>query len=135
MCFTSAEIFWRHVSSTRQHIGEQASLNYALQDYRVRWKRNTTIKNICKVQSGWQSNEPLSCMVFSQEDFCRGCCGYLHTHNYYIFHPVTKKVAFEKKYRAKKMNAWFLKNGWKNIISSSSEGTVWLRSVSTLSDG
>ena len=135
MCFTSAEKFWKHVSNTRQHIGEQATLNYALQDYGVMWKRSTNIKDICRVQSGWQSSGPLNCMVFSQEDFCRGCCGYLHKHNYYIFHPVTAKIAWQKKYRAQKMKVWFLMYGWKKLISSSSEGTLWLRSVSTLNDG
>ena len=133
MCFMSAEIFWKYV--TRQKVGEQATLNYALQDYGVRWKRNTTIRNICSITSGWQSYEPLNCMVFSQEDFCRGCCRHPHNHNYYILHPVSKKVAFEKKNRAERMDVWFLRYDWKNLSSSSSEGTLWLRSVSTLSDG
>ena len=132
MCLTPAEKFWWHVSNTRQHIGEQASLNYALQDYGVKWNRSTNVKNLCGVLSGWQSYEPLNCMVFSQKDICRECCDYPHKHNYYIFHPYTKKVAFEKKKRAKKMNVWFLKYGWNKFISSSSEGTLWLRSVSTL---
>ena len=53
----------------------------------------------------------------------------------YIFHLVTNKAASEKKYRYQELNVWFLKYGWKKLISSSSEGTVWLRSVSTLNDG
>ena len=135
MCLTSAETFWRHVSNTRQHIGEQASLNYALQDYGVNWKRNTSVKNLCGVLSGWQSNEPLNCMVFSQEDFCRKCCDYPRKHNYYIFHPQSEKNALAKKRRAQQKNVWFLKYGWNKFISSSQEGTLWLRSISTLNDG
>jgi len=114
---------------------DQATLNYALQSLGVQWKRNTTVKNICHEQSGWQSYGPLNCMVFSQEYVCRGCCTYLCKHNYYIFHPVTNKAASEKKYRYRELNVWFLKYGWKKLISSSSEGIVWLKSVSTLNDG
>ena len=130
MYFVPAEKLWMSIHNTTQSR-DQATLNYALQNLGVQWKRNTTVKNI---QSGWQSYGPLNCMVLSQ-DVCCGCCTYPRKHNYYIFHPVTNKAASEKKYRYQELNVWFLKYGWKKLISSSSEGTVWLRSVSTLNDG
>ena len=135
MCFTSAEKFWKYVNNRKQKAGEQATLNYALQDYGVRWKIYTSVKNICRVLSGWQSYEPLNCMVFSQEDVCRSCCGNAQKHNYFILHPLTSKVPTKKKYYAQDMNVWHLRDNWKTLISSSSEGTLWLRSVSTLNDG
>ena len=134
MYFVPAEKLWMSVHNTTQSR-DQTTLNYALQNLGVQWKRITTVKNICHEQSGWHSYGPLNCMVFSQDDVCRGCCGDPRKHNYYIFHPVTDKVVSQKKHRYQNSKVWFLKYGWKELISSSSEGTVWLRSVSTLNDG
>ena len=44
MCFTSAEKLWKYVNNTKQKAGEQATLNYALQDYGVRWKIYTPVR-------------------------------------------------------------------------------------------
>lgn len=136
MCFASAENLWRYVNTATKHGGEQFTLNYALQDLGVRWKKTTTVKNICNVKSGWRSYGPLNCVVFSQKDVCRGCCGNAQKHNYYILHPLSDKNHPEKKFRVLKyISSWFLSDSWKKLTSLTSEGSSWLRSVSTLNDG
>lgn len=79
---------------------------------------------------------PLNCVMFSQEDICCGCCRNAQKHNYYIFHPLSDKNHPEKKFRTLKyMCGWFLSDSWKKLTSLTSEGSSWLRSVSTLNDG
>ena len=126
-----ADNLWRYVHKV-PHRAEQSTLNYALKDLGVRWNRTTTVENICHDQSGWQSYGPLNCMVFSQEDVCRGCCQKAKKHNYYILHLVTKKNPVNKPHRLKNVHSWFLSDNWKELYNSSSTGNTWLRRVSTL---
>jgi len=133
MYFVPTEKFWMSIHNTTQHRADQATLNYALQNLGVQWKRNTSVENICHEQSGWQSYGPLNCMVFAQEDVCRTCCGNAREHKYYILHPLSVKTPTTKKSDTlKNRHGWFLRDSWKKLTTSLSEGILWLKSVSTL---
>lgn len=135
VCILSTEKLWKSIHSTTHHRADQATLNFVLQNLGVHWNRSTNVDNLCSVRSGWQSYGPLNCIVFSQEDVCRTCCGNAHKHNFYILHPLSEKYPPEKKSATLKyMHGWFLSDSWKKRISSSSEGSLWLKSISTLKD-
>lgn len=134
MYFMPAERLWRSIHNLSTTKDDQAALNYALQNLGVRWKRNTAVKDVCYIQTGWRSYEPLNCIVFSQNVACRGCCGNVYKPILYILHPLSTKSAPEKKYlKLKYMNGWFLSDSWNT--SCSSGGRLWLRCISTLNDG
>ena len=122
--------FWIGIHNTKRNGDDQGVLNHVLHDLGIRWRKTTSVEDICSVQSGWQGYGPLNCMVFSQEDVCRGCCANALKHNYYILHPATKKYAEKKVGRLKNMKGWFLSDNWKGLSNSS--GTIWLKSISTL---
>ena len=128
-----AENLWKYIHRTKYYReDEQIILNYALQRLGMRWRNTTKVENICSVRSQWRSHRPLNTVVFSQEHFCRGCCGDALEHNYYLLHPVSD---FEKKSDTiKSLHGWFLRDSWRELISSSLEGQLWLKNVSSLSD-
>ena len=121
---------WIRFHNTIMDVQDQAILNYVLHDLGIRWRKTTSVEDICSVQSGWEGYGLLNCMVFSQEDACRGCCENAHKHNYYILHPVGKKIAEMKLGPLKKMKGWFLSDNWKGL--SNSAGNIWLQNISTL---
>lgn len=129
MCFISADNLWMSIHKTKQGGADQPLFNNALHHLGVRWNRISAVKDICKIQSGWQSNGPLNCYVFSQKDVCRGCCRRAHEHNYYVLHPLTKKIARMKPNGLKYMGGWFLSDSWRK--RKKSVGETWLRSIST----
>lgn len=128
-----AENLWKYIHRTKYiREDEQIMLNYALQRLGMRWRNTTDVENICSVRSPWRSYRPLNTVVFSQEHFCRGCCGDALEHNYYLLHPVSD---FEKKSDAiKGLHGWFLKDNWREMVSSPLEGKLWLKNVSSLSN-
>ena len=127
MHFMFADKLWIGIHNTTLYKAEQSILNYALKNLGVRWRKTTSVDDICRVQSGWWSYGPLNCMVFPQKDVCRRCCRSALTHNYYVLHPISKKLAEKKPGRLKSMQGWFLSNRWKHL--STSVGATWLRNI------
>lgn len=131
MYFMSADNLWMYIHNTERGGVGQSIFNHALSALGIRWKNKSAVKNMCSIQSGWQSDGPLNCFVFSQKEVCRGCCEKARKHHYYILHPVTKKITEKKSSRLKKMDGWFLSDSWR---LNKSAGEVWLRSISNYTD-
>ena len=127
-----AETLWSHVNSvTRSTGGDQNSWNLALNETGVIWKKVTDSKIICSEEHGWESDSALEIFVFSQQQFCRGCCKPTMPYKtLYLVHPLGSKTVLMAKEKAlSRMNAWFLKSSWRHFNTS---GVEWLRNVSTL---
>ena len=80
-------------------------------------------KMICSEEHGWESDSALKIFVFSQQQFCRGCC--MPTMPYktlYLVHPIGSKTVLTSKEKAlSRMNAWFLKS----IAGDTSTALEW----------
>ena len=126
--FCTAETLWEYIHNSTIE-DEQCLLNHGMQDLGVRWKE-TTKRKFCTMQSGWQHYGPLSSIIFPQSMFCRQCCKRGGLDGYYVVHPNSLHLNLTLKYRKLKgLKSWFLRDNWKDFISSSLEGKAWLYSI------
>ena len=62
-------------------------------------------KMICSEEHGWESDSALKIFVFSQQQFCRGCC--MPTMPYktlYLVHPIGSKTVLTSKEKTSEQN-------------------------------
>ena len=114
--------------------GEQPTVNSCLKSLNVTWTKHTKVQDICSNKSGWKSNDaPISIYVFSQQQFCRGCCNSKNTDGLYNVHPLRSTTVITDKFKGQKsMKTWFLKESWENLINSTAKGDEWLQNISTI---
>ena len=96
----------------------------------IKWNMTTKNKELCNLQTGWQSYGPLVSIVFSQSVFCRKCCTAERSSEYYLIHLNCPRKDLSRKVRQlKAKNSWFLLDNWKDSVNSTLEGNSWLISI------
>ena len=128
--FYTAENLWKAIHRGNKEDGEQRLWNYAMQDLGVRWNVTTNSTDLCDIQTGWQSYEPVASIVFPQSTFCQRCCPAEHSNEYYLIHlNCPHKYLSRKAQQLKERNSWFLLDDWKGSVDSTVEGNSWLMSI------
>ena len=106
------EALWRNVSAVNWTNSEQTTVNVAVRNMGVRWKKTTKTREICSLQRGWESEGAIKVFVFPQQQFCRSCCkSNISLTKLYLAHPNSDKVKLKTKESAlRRLHAWFLKD-------------------------
>ena len=106
-----------------QNTNDQYRLNYALQSLGIRWGMQGDLQ----VGTCWSG---LKVLVLPNSMTCRGkSCRLRERNQYYIWHA-GQRTDGGKEAGAKRGNAWFLKENWKDI-DRHLIGTAWLWKIAS----